>query len=196
MNEGVCMLRQLKKCYYQLRKKKIDRWNRVLPFSEYIVDRWEKAQFLKFGEGTSIYDNSVVLGDVRVGENTWIGPYTMLDGSGGSLKIGNHCSISTGVQIYTHDTVKYCVSGGRLSKEVGTVVIGDNCYIAPSSTIGKGVVLGKCCVVCAKSFVNKNFEDYSIIAGTPAKKIGEVVIGDDGTVNLKYYSRQNQDKTS
>lgn len=161
----------------------------MLPFPEYIVDRWEKAQFLNFGEKTSIYDSSIVLGDVKVGANTWIGPYTMLDGSGGKLLIGNHCSISTGVQIYTHDTVKDCVSGGRQPKETGKVVIGDNCYIAPDSIISKGVVLGKSCVVCAKSFVNKSFEDFSIVAGVPAKKIGYVVISDKGDVNMNYYNK-------
>ena len=86
-------------------------WNRSLPFADYIVDRWGKAQSLGFGEGSSIYDSSLVLGDVKVGKNTWIGPFTVLDGAA-SLVIGDHCSISAGVQIYTHDTVKWAVSGG------------------------------------------------------------------------------------
>jgi NDP-sugar pyrophosphorylase family protein len=74
------------------------RWNRRLPFADYIVDRWEKAKALGFGEGSSIYDSALVLGDVRVGKNTWIGPFTVLDGPGG-LEIGDNCSISAGVQI-------------------------------------------------------------------------------------------------
>lgn len=181
------MINLIKRWYRKSRKKMKVEWNRVLPFSEYVVDRWEKAQFLSFGEKTSIYDSSIVMGDVRVGNNTWIGPYTMLDGSGGRLEIGNHCDISTGVQIYTHDTVKECVSGGAYPKETASVSIGDNCYIAPSSIISKGVVLGKSCIVCAQSFVNKSFGDYSIVAGIPAKKIGEVVISELGDVKMKYY---------
>ena len=62
-------------------------YNRMLPFGDYLIDRWEKAKFLGFGEGTSIYDNVLVIGDVKVGKNTWIGPNVILDGSGG-LEIG------------------------------------------------------------------------------------------------------------
>ena len=61
-------------------------WNRSLPFADYIVDRWQKAVQLAFGEGASIYDSALVLGDVNVGKHTWIGSFTILDGSGGGLE--------------------------------------------------------------------------------------------------------------
>ena len=73
-------------------------FNRVLPFGDYISDRWEKAHYLGFGEQTTIYDSSLVLGDVKVGKNCWIGPYTILDGSGG-LCIGDCCDISAGAHL-------------------------------------------------------------------------------------------------
>src|SRR3990167_6441455 len=90
---------------------KKQRYNRALPLGEYFVDRHEKAAFLGFGEGTTIYDSAVVLGNVKVDKNTWIGPFVVLDGSGG-LAIGSHCSISAGVQIYSHDSVEWAISGG------------------------------------------------------------------------------------
>src|ERR1019366_8652869 len=67
--------------------------NRSLPFADLLFDRWERAKMLGFGEGTSVYDSTHVFGDVQVGKNTWIGPFTILDGSGG-LTIGDNCSIS------------------------------------------------------------------------------------------------------
>ena len=54
--------------------------NRVLPIGDYISDRWEKAKYLGFGENSSIYDSSLVLGTVQVGKDCWIGPFTILDG--------------------------------------------------------------------------------------------------------------------
>lgn len=45
-----------------------------------------------------MYDNVLVLGRVKVGRNTWIGPGCILDGSGGDLQIGDCCSISVGVR--------------------------------------------------------------------------------------------------
>ncbi len=79
-----------------------DQFSRSLPLADELFDRWERAQFLGFGEGSSIYDSSLVLGDVSVGVKTWVGPFTILDGSG-RLKIGDYCNISGGAQLYSHD---------------------------------------------------------------------------------------------
>src|SRR4051794_1142773 len=81
--------------FNQLREDVRSRFARDLPLEEMLFDRWERAKSLGFGEKTSIYHNSYVYGDVSVGANTWIGPFTLLDGSGG-LKIGSFCSISSG----------------------------------------------------------------------------------------------------
>lgn len=175
--------------YYQMRDDMKEKWNRVLPFGELVSDRWEKARYLGFGAGTSVYDNCIIIGDVEVGNHTWIGPYTLLDGSGGKLLVGNGCDISAGVQIYTHDTVLRCVSGGIIKTKQGDVVIGDKCYIAPMSVITRGVQIGDMCIVTTGSFVNRSYEARSIIAGCPAIKIGEVVEGDKGEVLLRYFNK-------
>ena len=156
--------------YTTLQRKKQLRFKRVLPFSELIVDRDKKAEFLNFGKGATIHDLSYVYGNVVVGENTWIGPYTVLDGSGG-LIIGENCSISAGVQIYTHDSIQWAISGGKEKYKYDKVKIEDNCYIGPNVIIQKGVTIGKGSVVGANSFVNKSFSSNSKIAGNPAKYI-------------------------
>lgn len=163
----------LLKMYRKIRMKRLKDYSRVLPLSEYVVDRKEKAQFLNFGKKSTIYDSSYVFGNVQVGQNTWIGPLTILDGSGG-LAIGNNCSISAGVQIYSHDTVQWAVSGGKSPYEYAPVKIQDNCYIGPNTIIQKGVQLGEGTIVGANSFVNKSFPKNSKIAGNPAKQISDV----------------------
>ncbi len=145
-----------------------EHWRRSLPFGDYIVDRWVKAKALGFGEGSSIYDSALVFGDVQVGRNTWIGPFTLLDGSGG-LQIGDNCSISAGVQIYTHDTVKWATSGGTAKPESAPVCIGSNCYIGPNAIISKGVTIGDGCVIGANSLVKRDVPAGKKVWGTPAR---------------------------
>lgn len=148
------------------------RWQRSLPFADYLVDRWQKAQALGFGEGSSIYDSTLVLGEVKVGKNTWIGPFTVLDGSGG-LEIGDNCSISAGVQIYTHDTVAWAVSGGKQPAKRVPVRIGHRCYIGPNTIISKGITIGDGCVIGANSLVLHDIPSNSKAFGTPCRVQGK-----------------------
>ncbi|MEW6103502.1 MAG: acyltransferase [bacterium] len=168
-----------------LREEIKKRWNRALPFNEELFDRWERAEYLGFGKESSIYDSSIVMGDVRVGENTWIGPFTILDGSGG-LKIGSYCNISSGVQIYTHDSIKWCLTRGGAKYEYDSVVIGDCCYIGSLSIVNKGINIGEHSLIGANSFVNKDIPPYSIAFGSPVSVVGKVEIEKD-KVNLVYF---------
>jgi acetyltransferase-like isoleucine patch superfamily enzyme len=150
-----------------------ERYARSLPMQDTLDDRWERAKKLGFGEGTSIYNSAVVYGEVKVGADTWIGPYVLLDGSGG-LTIGSTCSISAGVHIYTHDTVKWALSGGKKPYRRQPVSIGDCCYIGSQVVIAAGVNIGKQCVVSANSFVKDDVADRTVVGGMPARRIGEV----------------------
>lgn len=165
------LLQELKTFWRDRQSEVNARFERTLPFGDYVVDRWEKARQLGFGEGTSIYDNSVVLGDVEVGNNTWIGPGTLLDGSGG-LKIGSNCSISAGVQIYSHDTVKKNISGGVAPIERARTTIGSDCYIGPNVVIAKGVTIGDKVIVGANSLVLTDIPTGAKAFGTPCRIVG------------------------
>jgi acetyltransferase-like isoleucine patch superfamily enzyme len=165
------LLEQLRALWRSRREEVNTEFRRTLPFGDYVVDRWEKARALGFGEGASIYDSALVIGDVTVGEQTWIGPGTVLDGSGG-LSIGAFCSISAGVQIYSHDTVEWAVSGGKAQAARAPTRIGNRCYIGPNSVVSKGVTIGDGCVVGAGSVVLADLPEGSRAAGAPCRIIG------------------------
>ncbi len=166
-----------------------EQFDRSLPFNDEVFDRWERAKELGWGEGSSVYDSAFVFGEAIVGKNTWIGPFTIIDGSG-KLTIGDNCTISAGAHIYTHSNLKQTLSGGKVPIEREPVKIGSCTYIAPQCIIGMGITIGDHCVIAANSFVGESFPDYAIIAGNPAKQIGRVVINND---QISFdYSDQNK----
>lgn len=162
-----------------------DRWDRSLPFAELLSDRWRRAAELGFGEGTSIYESAIVLGDVSIGGSCWIGPNVLLDGSGAPLRIGDGCDISAGVQLYTHDTARRCVSGGALPATGAPITIGGSTYIGSQTVVAPGVAIGTRCVIGANSFVNRDVPDRVIAAGSPALRIG-VVVGEGRETRFEY----------
>lgn len=176
--------RQLKDLGHSLDEKMREDFNRSLPFQETLFDRWERAKKLNFGEGTSIYESSFVFGETKVGKDCWVGPYSILDGSGG-LTIGNNCSISSGVHIYTHDSSKKRVSGGSEPIEKEPVDIEDNCYIGPYTVVLKGVSIGKNSIIGGNSLVNKSIPPNSVAFGTPLRIVGKVIV-ENGKVSIDY----------
>lgn len=176
--------KQLQKLHYKLRDYTKRKYNRVNPFIEDLFEWKEKGRFFG-GKNITIYDSATIIGDVKIGDNTWIGPFCLLDGTGG-LTIGTYCAISTRACILTHDTIKWSLSGGKAPYEHTPVVIGDYCFIGVESVIIRGVTIGKHCLIGANSVVTHDIPDYSIAVGSPARIIGKVEIDND-KVNLIYF---------
>ncbi len=166
------LFKGIKRLLLSLTKEKKAKFNRFLSAADYFIDRWERAELMGFGKGTSVYDSCLVLGDVKVGENTWIGPYTILDGSGGGLKIGDNCSVSAGVHIYTHNSVEKTIN--NIDVEHAPVVIGNNVYIGPNTVIAMGCRIGNRVVIGANSFVDRDIPDNTKTFGCPAKEFFKI----------------------
>lgn len=151
--------------------RKRERHARVLPLADYLVDRWDKARLLGFGDGSSIYDSSLVIGDVKMGRNCWVGPFTVLDGSGG-LELGDDCTVSAGAHVYTHDSVRATLDGAPIER--APVKIGSKVYLGPHAVIARGVTIGDRVVVGANSFVREDVPSGKKVAGNPARIVGDV----------------------
>ena len=126
------------------------------------------------------HEQSWFVGEPTIGEGTWIGAFTVIDGSGG-LTIGSGCDISAGVQIYTHSSARRCVSGRRFNEvERQPVAIGDRVFIGAGAIINMGVTIGDEAVVGAGAVVTRDVAARTVVAGSPAKVISDVVFDSDG----------------
>lgn len=162
-----------------LRKRMQAKFRRHVPLGSLLHDRWELARECGFGEGTSLYDECVIFGDVRIGKHVWVGPYTILDGAHAPLFIGDHTSVGSGCHVYTHNTIEHALTGGRAARFVRATRIGRACFLSPLCIVGPGSVLGDHTFVAAGSFVQGEFPSQSFLAGNPARRVGRVELQGD-----------------
>ena len=120
-----------------------------------------------------------ISGDPQIGEGTWIGAFTVVDGSGG-LVIGKGCDISCGAQIYTHASTKRCVSARSYpGVDRAPTTIGDYVFIGANAVIQMGVTIGDHAVISAGAVVARDVPPSTLVAGVPATPRARVVIDSD-----------------
>jgi acetyltransferase-like isoleucine patch superfamily enzyme len=126
-----------------------------------------------------------IVGEPQIGEGCWIGAFTVIDGSGG-LTIGRGVDVSCGAQIYTHTTVRRCVSGrAHPDVERTPTIVGDYVFIGANAVVNAGVTVGDHAVVGAGAVVTSDVAPYEIVAGVPARRIGHVEL-DGSDVRFVY----------
>ncbi|MGD8290983.1 MAG: acyltransferase [Desulfobacterales bacterium] len=176
------LLRLHHRCRNDTKKK----YNRINPFYEDLFDWSERGSFwAQKNKGITIYNSATLIGDIKIGAHTWIGPFSLLDGGGG-LEIGSYCSISTGCQVLTHDTVNWALSGGKMQPEHAATKIGDCCFLGSHAIVTKGVTIGNHCLIAAGAVVTRDIDDFTIAGGVPSSLIGRVEIDSSGNVELVY----------
>lgn len=132
--------------------------------------KYEISDSFRFnGTGINFYGD----GEILIGNNTYIGRYSSIQSTKGcTVKIGNNCSISHYVMIYTENNIAdQDFSNKHIEKRKGNVCIGDNCWIGAGVFIREGVNIGNNCVIGANSVVACDVPDSSIFAGVPARLI-------------------------
>lgn len=132
------------------------------------------------GKDTSIQMGCRFLNGRKVflGDRNVINFGCLFDGRRYTITTGNDVSIGPEAAILTLGHDPQCP---QFSDKGGDVVIGDRAWVAYRAIILPGVTIGEGAVVGAGAVVTKDVEPYTIVAGNPARKIG------DRNQNLNYH---------
>jgi acetyltransferase-like isoleucine patch superfamily enzyme len=137
---------------------------------------------LKIGRGAALHMHCFITGrHVAIGKRTVINRGCYLDGRGG-LTIGEDVSVSPDCYLLTlgHDP-----RDPEFGAKAGPVSIGDRAWIGARALVLPGVAIGEGAVVGAGAVVTRDVEPYAIVAGNPARKVGERAR--DLTYRLAYF---------
>jgi acetyltransferase-like isoleucine patch superfamily enzyme len=145
--------------------------------SDNAQDNRRRAIALGFtGEGVLVAPGAILrIPQAQVGENVFFGLYTYANGNvtvGNNVLIGPHCSIAAGNHKFDPATGWFSARTERDGDD--SIVIGDGCWLASKVTVTGGVRLGKANLVCAGAVVTRSTPDYAIMAGVPARQVGEI----------------------
>ena len=175
--------------------------NEILNPGYYDESDLDSVGFRKLGKNVKIARDAVIIGfkNIEIGSNIRIdsnvtlavsngfltlGDYIHIGGGShlscsGGLKISSFANISQGVRIYSasDDYSGESMTNPTLPTHFTNVFraeisIEEHVIIGSGSVILPGVVLRKGTAIGALSLVKKSTEEFSIYAGSPAKRIG------------------------
>jgi putative colanic acid biosynthesis acetyltransferase WcaF len=146
----------------------------VLPTPQYLF-AWRRFALILFG--AKIGKRVLIRPSVRVtypwnltiGDYVWIGDNVTLY-SVAEISIGSHSVISQEAYLcagtHDHQDITFPFKATPIS-------IGEECWVAARAFVGPGVSIGEGAVVAAGSVVTDSVPAAAVVAGVPAKKIGD-----------------------
>jgi galactoside O-acetyltransferase len=170
-----------------------------LPFvADMLFTTLMRRRFRSCGRGLRLRRPALVLGpeNIVIGNNfVSMGNLHLYANDSGFVQIGDDCDVNTNVQIggasgriiigdhvmiAANAVLRAANHGMRIGMPMkhqpsvpGEIIIEDDVWIGSNAVITANVVLAKGTVVAAGAVVTHSSEPYSIVAGVPARKIGE-----------------------
>ncbi len=134
----------------------------------------------KIGKGTFVHPEAVVIGDVEIGDNCYIGATAVLRADSGKIKIGSGTNVQDGAIIHVEPETTALIGEDNLighgAMLHGPMIMGKNVMVGISATVLVGCEIGDGCLIAAGSVVKNNSKIAAqrMLAGVPAREIREV----------------------
>lgn len=136
------------------------------------------------GRKTYVSELATVIGDVRIGDNCYIGHGAILRGDYGQICIGNESAVEEGVIIHAPPGDRNQI-GKRVTIGHGAIVHGK--YIGDFAVIGMGAVISIWSEIAQKSIVaegsvvkmQQKIPAGVVVAGNPAKIVRKINLKDE-----------------
>jgi carbonic anhydrase/acetyltransferase-like protein (isoleucine patch superfamily) len=131
------------------------------------------------GRETYVSETAMLIGDVRIGNNCYIGHGVILRGDYGTIDIGNGTAIEEGVVVHAPPE-QTCRIGEKVTVGHGAVVhsklIGDFTVIGMGAVLSIMAEIGERSIVAEGSVMkmNQKIPDGLVFGGNPARKIREI----------------------
>lgn len=138
------------------------------------IDPSSSVNNVTIGDNVRIAKRCSVFGSpdnqLEIGSDTYIGMNSLLNGFAAKLVIGSNVSIAQNVNIMVDSGPNASPAMQQVFPlEKKPVTIGNHVWIGTGSVIMPGVTLGDYCIVAANSYVNRSFDPFTIVGGSPAK---------------------------
>lgn len=124
-------------------------------------------------------------GYIEIGRMTTIGGCEMLSGESCGIKIGVDCMLSSDIKIRTTDSHSVIsLEDGKRINPAKDVIVEDHVWIGKGSWIWKGAKIGRDSVIGFNSIVSREFNNNSLIVGSPAKVVNDSITWDRKLIDL------------
>lgn len=143
-----------------------------------LLFNYKPKKFMSIGKNVIIHKNCFLsdVNRISIGNNVYIGPSSRLFGKG-EIQIGNGVVLGEEVLVFSsnhnYDSENQKTFPFDTNNIEKKVIIDDYAWIGSRAIILPGVRVGLGTVVGAGSVVTKSFDNNSILAGNPARKVGE-----------------------
>lgn len=154
---------------------------------QYIHESSYIDENVEIGKGTKIWHFCHIQHGARIGQRCSLGQNVNISNNviiGNDVKIQNNVSVYEGVEIedgvfcgpscvFTNDmTPRAQYPKGNINYK--RTLLKQGATVGANATVVCGHTLGRYCMIAAGSVVTKDVEDYALMAGVPARKIGWV----------------------